>query len=206
MVKNYIQYQFGTGLRPLKDPPVNHTTVRLNPVASSRIIIRDKNSGRFAAEPRAIPHAQSVHALLLAAKTSTDRLRTLLNKQYRPVDEWLAQNNNPYFFIIREDGSPTLLSLAAIRECLSSVDELALLYLVPLNAPRHYLRSSMFASGFSSALIDHILGHSHEGYEPLSILAATQIAEAESRFIEHIEGIFATLGFRPASFRPPVDF
>jgi hypothetical protein len=64
----------------------------------------------------------------------------------------------------------------------------------------------MFASGFSSALIDHILGHSHEGYEPLSILAATQIAEAESRFIEHIEGIFATLGFRPASFRPPVDF
>lgn len=205
-IKNYIQYQFGTGLRPLKDPPVNQTTIRLTPVASSRIIIRDKNSGRFAAEPRAVPHAPSVHAILLAMKTSTDRLRTLLNKQYCPIDEWLAQNNNPYFFIIREEGSPTLLSLAAIRECLSSVDELALLYLVPLNAPRHYLRSSMLASDFSSALIDHIFGHSHEGYEPLSILAATQIAEAESRFIDHIEGIFARLGFRPAIFKLPEDF
>lgn len=205
MIKNYIQYQSGTGLRPLKDPPVNQTTVRLNPVASSRIIIRDKNSGRFAAEPRAIPHAPSVHTILLAAQASIASLRVLLNKQHRSIDEWLAQNSNPYFFVVREDGSPTLLSPAAIREYLSSVDELALLYLVPLNAPRHYLRSSMFASGFSSALIDHILGHSHEGYEPLSILAATQIAEAESRFVEHIERIFATLGFRPASFKLPAD-
>lgn len=206
MIKNYILYQFGTGLRPLKDAPVNQTTVQLTPAGSSRIIIRDKDSGRFAAESRAVPHAPSVHAILLASKASIARLRVLLNKQYRPIDEWLEQNSNPYFFVVREDGTPTPLSPAAMREYLSSVDELALLYLVPLNAPRHYLRSSMFASGFSSRLIDHILGHSHEGYEPLSILAATQLADAESRFMKHIEGVFATLSFKPARFRPPVDF
>lgn len=199
ILHNYLIYQFSTGIRPLKDPPVTAHTIRQINAEDSAVILRDKRNIRFP-EAREVPHAAIAQEALRLCAEAIATLRSMLSREGIRIDKWWQEHDQPFFFVLSEHGTPQHLSPSAIGHWLAAVEGLSPLYLVPKNAPRHYLRSSLFREGFSLAFIDRIMGHMHAGHEPTSVLAATDIKKANAQFITHVARIAADLGLEPFAY------
>lgn len=199
IIHNYIIYQFATGLRPLKDPPITAQSIRHINTDTSRVILRDKRNIRFS-EAREVPHAEIAHRALGLCADAIDTISALLRQEGIWIDDWWQSHHQPYFFLLTEAGQPQHLSPSTMAYWLGAVEGLALLYLVPKNAPRHFLRSSLFKAGFSLAFIDRIMGHMHTGHEPTSVLSATALQEADKVFITHVSRMAADLGLTPVPY------
>ncbi|WP_447986113.1 hypothetical protein [Nitrospira sp. Nam74] len=202
MVHNYLLFSFATGLRPRRIPPVNAATVRLG--QNSRVLIRDKHNKRFNMEPRQIPLPPLACQGLVACAAAGDMMETYLRRRFIFINKWLEREGQPYFYLLTEDGHPIHLSPARLTDVLASIDDLLTLFLVPVNAGRHYLRTSLFEARWAWRMIDLFIGHVHEGEEPLGVFSAARIHEAEQHFIEHVEPMLRKLGFKAATLQPSV--
>ena len=163
------------------------------------MILRDKRNIRFP-EAREIPHAPIAQQALRLCAEAIDTISSTLAREGLRIDKWWQKKDKPFFFVLSEDGAPHPLSPSTLGYWLAAVDGLAPLYLVPKNAPRHYLRSSLFQEGFSLAFIDRIMGHMHAGHEPTSVLAATDTQQANAQFIAHVTRMTETLGLVPIAY------
>lgn len=75
---------------------------------------------------------------------------------------------------------------------------------LPLNTPRHFIKTSFYWDNIYHELVSIFMGHQTSGKEWLTDFSSVDISETIPFFIEKVEKVLDNLGFQPMPYLPPL--
>lgn len=186
-IYTYLCLQFSTGLRPRNAPDITWKDYNEH---AGVIRISDKQS--------AIYHEERILPVPCILKTILNRMRT----GFKAFQTFIATDLNPeavreepcrVFFFVDDKGNFTDFTIMEMKKHLEGI---GIIYSLPANAPRHYMRNYLYHAGVTNDAADVFMGHQHAGRELLSSISSTALKEAQIICLPYIERILEETGFK----------
>ncbi|MBI5142620.1 MAG: hypothetical protein HZA20_10620 [Nitrospirae bacterium] len=109
------------------------------------------------------------------------------------VDSGRRSDSFPETFIIQPNRAFEQVSPGLLARQVSDV------YSLPMNAHRHYLRSTLFERGCNVDVINAFMGHSHIGQEPWGRYSGMSPIDYRNELARHLPEMMQELGWKPMS-------
>jgi hypothetical protein len=183
----YLCLQFSTGLRPRNEPEL--TWDNYNEYVGT-IAINDKQSAKYR-EERILPLPRTAKLLMQRLKTGFKDLQIHIAKYIYP-SILKEEQNNIFFFVDTQSGRFEGYTLKRMRELLFDI---GIDYILPMNMPRHYMRTYLYDAGISNEAADMWMGHQHAGKEAFNMASSTILINAVKTCLPVIEDMLNKLGF-----------
>ncbi len=192
-VYTYLCLQFSTGLRPRNNPDI--TWKDYNELAGV-IRISDKQSAIYH-EERILPVSGILRTVLNRMRTGFKAFQTFIATDLNP--EAIREEPCRVFFFVDDKGNFTDFT---IKEMKKHLEGIGIIYSIPANVPRHYMRNYLYHAGVINDAADVFMGHQHAGRELLSPVSSTTIKEAQIICLHHIESMLEEIGFKDMLYIP----
>lgn len=191
----YFALMLATSLRPRNNPDIKWDAY------NSRLgimILADKLSPKFY-EERLVPISTTVGRLIDGFRNNFPRFRDL-------VGDYLFPGFSDYqpsclFFFLDRNYEPVAFELREIKRILA---EEYISFPLPLNTPRHYIRSSFYWDNIHHELASIFMGHQTSGKEWLSEFSSVDLSETTRIFSEKVDKVLGELGFGIVRYLPTV--
>ncbi|MBA4372596.1 MAG: hypothetical protein C0402_07000 [Thermodesulfovibrio sp.] len=191
----YFALMLATSLRPRNNPDIAWDTYNSQ---LGIMILADKLSPQFY-EERLVPISKSVGGLIDGLRNNFPRFKSIVDDYLCPGFSDLQPSR--LFFFLNENYESVAFELKAIKRILA---EEYISFPLPLNTPRHYIRSSFYWENIHHELASIFMGHQTSGKEWLTDFSSVDLSEIVDIFSKNVESVLRELGFDSVQYLPAV--
>ncbi len=189
----YFALMLSTSLRPRNNPDIAWDLYNSK---LGNIVLSEKLSPQFY-EERIVPVAATTGKLIENFRTNFPKFKAI-------VDDYLSPGFSNFqpsrlFFFLDRHYEPIAFELKEIKRIL--IEEY-IPYPLPLNTPRHYIRTSFYWENFFYELASLFMGHQTAGKEWLTAFSSVDFSETVDLFVKEVESVMDKLKFEVIPYVP----
>jgi hypothetical protein len=189
----YFALMLSTSLRPRNDPDIGWDSYNDK---LGIMILSDKLSPRFY-EERVVPVVEITGKLIDNLRRNFRKFKTIVDDYHVPGFSRFQPAN--LFFFLDKDFNTVAFKLKEIKRILA---EEFISFPLPLNTPRHYIRSTFYWEDIYYELASTFMGHQTAGKEWLVDFSSVDFSELVGIFKEEVDSMLEKLGFEIIPYLP----
>jgi hypothetical protein len=161
------------------------------------LVLSEKLSPKYV-EERLVPIVERTGKIINNLRSNYNHLRELVDRYYVPGFDDSAEPDKLFFFFDR-DYNQVDFTLWKIKDVLA---EEHLPFPLPLNTPRHNIRTTFYWEGVYHEAAAMFMGHQTSGKEWLARFSSADFSEVEDLFKELVSKMMADCKIEPIPYLP----